>query len=81
MSAVRSRLSRTAARLLCERYGVQPKANIADDPTDERFGRPFEWGTPAEALPIDPDQAAAHSHELAAELAAFDHYNSPQEKR
>ena len=81
MSAARPPLSATAARLFCERYGASPTGKGVESPTDERFGQPFAWGTPAEALQVDADQAAVHSQELADELAAFDHYYCPQEKR
>ena len=81
MSAARPPLSATAARLFCERYGVPPKGEAVESPADERFGQAFTWGPPAEDSPVDADQAAVHSRELAAELAAFDHYYCPQEKR
>ncbi|TCC33854.1 hypothetical protein E0H75_42095 [Kribbella capetownensis] len=80
MNTDRPPLSPTAARLLCERYGVQPKGDVVESPADERFGPAFTWGVPAEALQVEADQAAGHSLELAAELATFDHY-CPQEKR
>jgi hypothetical protein len=80
VSAVRSKLSRSVARLLCERYGVRPKGDVVESPVDERFGQAFAWGIPAEAAPVVDDQAELHIRELAAELAAFDHYKPSQNK-
>jgi hypothetical protein len=74
VSAVRGKLSPGAARLLCERYGVQPKGDVVESPVDERFGQAFAWGIPAEAAPVVDDQAELHIRQLAAELDAFDHY-------
>jgi hypothetical protein len=74
VSAGRPPLSPTAAQLLCERCGVPPKGDVVGSPVDERFGKAFAWGSPAEGAPLADDQAEVHTRELADELAVFDHY-------